>query len=139
MFRMQIQVITAILKMTLKPRPSFLSFRMIIHRLIFPHRVYLAQIIIQRRLFRLSDIQDKYSYCSVLFADLGSEENISLQLYTFQADSLVTIEKACPYPNPLTISYNLLKSSRDPDKRVGSGGSNTQISNYNYLPTNSCQ
>ncbi|KAL4811698.1 hypothetical protein BDW67DRAFT_12758 [Aspergillus spinulosporus] len=92
---------------------------------------------------RLPDAQDdNIPIDPVILADCESWENIDLSLQDPQADSLITTEKACPYPDPPAVLYNSINNSRDPDGRVGGEGgedSDTQTSDCDHLPTNSHQ
>ncbi|KAL4759744.1 uncharacterized protein BDW70DRAFT_78109 [Aspergillus foveolatus] len=89
---------------------------------------------------RLPEAQDNnIPIDPVILADLEGWEDLDLQPHAPQADSLITTEKACPYPDPPTILYSQINHSRDPDKRVGGEGGDTQTSDHDHLPTNSRQ
>ena len=87
---------------------------------------------------RLSEAQgDNIPIDPVILADIEGWEDLDLQPHAPQADTLITTEKACPYPDPPTILYSPISHSRDPDERVGGEDSDTQTSDCDHLPTNS--
>ncbi|KAL4899377.1 hypothetical protein BDW74DRAFT_171554 [Aspergillus multicolor] len=93
-----------------------------------------------KEFLRLPDAQDdNIPIDPVILADLGGWEDIDLQQHAPQADSLITTEKACPYPDPPTILYNPINHSRAPDEKVGGEVGDTQASDRDHLPTNSDQ
>ncbi|KAL4748275.1 hypothetical protein BDW72DRAFT_205788 [Aspergillus terricola var. indicus] len=76
---------------------------------------------------RLPEAQDNnIPIDPVILADLEGWEDLDLQPHAPQADSLITTEKACPYPDPPTILYSPINHSRDPD-----------TSDCDHLPTKS--
>ncbi|KAL4977393.1 hypothetical protein BDW66DRAFT_158998 [Aspergillus desertorum] len=99
---------------------------------------YTARGLSSPRFLRLPEApDDNIPVDPVILADLEGWED--LQPHAPQADSLITTEKACPYPDPPTILYSPINYSRDPNERVGGKGGDTQTSNCDHLPTNSCQ
>ncbi|KAL2811451.1 hypothetical protein BDW59DRAFT_57789 [Aspergillus cavernicola] len=78
--------------------------------------------------FRLLGAQDDIPIDPVILANHGPWEDGDLQLSIPQADSLISSEATCPYPDPPPILNSLPDHYRDSSERAGGQNSNIQTS-----------